>query len=113
MASTSINWESKKVKVAVVIIVIGVVLLITGATSFSSAWYSYTLGCELQKKTTVAQYISSDIEEIAQKKYDLCLKEAEVKIKWSKPVLIVGAIMTGLCLIIGCIIALILYFKNK
>ncbi len=87
-------------------IFIGVGMLITGAIALPDALYKKKVGCDLNRKLSLDNLIIPSVAEI---EYNLCQKVADTQLKWSTPVLSIGAVITGICLVLG----LISYYLNK
>ena len=88
-------------------LLLGIGLLITGAISIPEAKFNQSKGCELKKKLSLTNQVLPDV---AQLEYDLCQKEASLSLKWSVPVLVIGAMITAIC---GILIAIDYYRQRR
>ena len=88
------------------IAVIGIAMLITGAVAIPTALYNKKTGCELNRKYSLTNAVLPDVANL---EYNICQKKADFALKWSVPVLSIGGVITGICLVL----VLVSYLKQR
>jgi uncharacterized protein with beta-barrel porin domain len=74
------------------LLIVGIVMLIVGAVFWADGEYDKTLGCSVNR--TIDESSGLYTADEVKIRYDACIVNAGVKLRWSRPVCAIGASLT-------------------